>query len=663
MKKFCVAISFVLTASACEDKTSSSLKENTPQRVIETLGASDVSILVPLQNSIFDDLNDSDFGKKGTGMCNAPTLDLGGDDPILSSALWQEWAKDSLMSVLPLPVNAAAWKEEAIGAGLGDLQDSLKTAMSALPDVDTVSDDLCPEPIGGQELRTDDVELLRNEGTNVAVTQSLPAGACHYKNWRVVAARFEPCSFRTTIVKQQTNGLNPAQVPAFPTEACGGAELRLVLQPFIANGDGGYTAIDMAVHAFYKIEDVRAFVDDLRSLRSVSQSVLTSNTANDKTSVWYADQKDMFLPHPGLREEMDCESGIDNPGVVGQEWRRLLSAYAKQSRLFKLTWMTSDNSGGNWSFGVRLVEPVDEYDVLRHVTRQETFKVETFTLSQLSRGFPFTPFDLSLKTVDYFYRAGRTETQFTSDESKSALRELMDLADPDHTSLNLGGKDGGSCASCHTRDITEKAVRQRTGKTHEELATLAGTTAASFPMWPPIRKGVEKRNENNVRNFGYGPAMTLGVNRRALNETDAVRRLVNDYFGSADPVVSGDPMSLGVEPSSLPLPLPLPLPSPLATPVSQAPIVFETDIKPLIASRCGACHSSKRSPILVKERTAQIYSAAIVRNVCSAPLSFQHMPPGKVLPRDEKALILRWANSLYPDAEPLTCVETPAPAH
>lgn len=633
-------IGLTLSAVSCHSQSvdsKNSLLKNGSQS-IEELGASDLSILVPLQSFIYDDPLASTFNKVGTGMCNAPSLDLGGDDPILSSALWQDWAKDSLMSVLPLPNNAAAYRESSVLAGLPGLLTTLKADMNALPDVEVPADDLCPEPIGLNDLKVDNIELLRNEGTNVAVTQTLPAGACHYKNWRVVGMRFEPCSYRPSVLSKDASALDSKLHPEFPADACGGAELRLVLQPFIANEDGGYTAVDLAIHAFYKLGDIQGFVDDLRSLKAVTKSSLNASTTKDPASAWYADQKEMLLPHPGLREEMDCLAGADTTGPVGTEWKRILAKYAKQSQLFKLTWMTSDNSGGNWSFGLRLVQPAEGSETPRFVTRNESFKVETFTVSQATRGFPYTPFDLSLKSVDYFYKAGRTDLALSSSDAKASLKELIDIANPDLTSLNLGGKSGSSCASCHTRDQTEKAVRTRMVKTHDELAAMAETTSLSFPIWDPIRKTVERRNDNNLRNFGYGPAMTLGVSRRALNETDAVRRLVKDYF----PLPEVNPASQVLLP-----------PEETVTPPSA--ISFASDIKPLLEARCGYCHSAKRGPTLLIEKTAAAYSSAIVTNICSTPLSRKHMPPGKVLPETERALVLAWANALYPDEEPLTC--------
>ncbi len=626
--------------SAEEEKTQLSANARLSAENRE-LGASDLSILVPLQSSLEEDPTSSQFGKAGTGMCNAPTLDLGGADPVISESLWQDWAKDTLLSVLPLPTDAKLWTQSPDGLSVSQRKSKLLEAMRALPDVD--SDDLCPDPIGIEELNTNDVEGLRNAATNVSAAQTLPAGACRYKNWHVVGARFEPCGFRAKVLRDDPSAFDPKQNKDFPVEACGGAELRLVLQPFIPRSDGGYGSIDMAIHAFYKLDDVPSLIADLQSLRAVTRKTLAGKSGEGEDAVWYADNKEMLLPHPGLREEMNCDaaSAQDGVGPIGAEWKRVLSRHAKQSRLFKMTWMTSDNSGANWSFGLRVVQP--DYGTLtpRKVVREEPFKIETFTLSQVARGYPYTPFDMSMNTVDYFYREGRTDKELSSDVAKAAVKELVDISNPDKSSFNLGGKLGASCASCHTRDQTERAVRTRTGKTHSDLAELSGTRSLSFPMWDPILKSIEKRNDNNVRNFGYGPAMSISVSRRAANESEVLRRVVNDYFThSGDGVsrVNAQPMIEDEAPTQF-----------------QGPIEFAKDIAPIFEANCGYCHTAKRSPALMVEKTAQAWSSGIVENICKGVEAWQHMPPGKDLPKADKNLIIAWAQSINPTAEPMSC--------
>lgn len=630
-------LAFSCTKSKPSNSETSS--ESSLSAVDPELGTSDLSILVPLQSSIEDNLAASQFGKSGTGMCNAPTLDLGGADPILSEELWQDWAKDTLLSILPLPSDSKVWNTRPGQVSLAERRTALLEAMRALPDVD--SDDLCPDPVGVDDLKIDEVEALRNAGTHVSAAQTLPAGACRYKNWHVVGARFEPCGFRARVASDDPNAFDPKVNQTFPHESCGGSELRLVLQPFIPRRDGGYGSIDMAIHAFYKLDDVHALVQDLRSLRAVTRKALDGKTGEGEHAIWYADQKDLFLPHPGLREEMNCDSQSagDGVGPVGSEWRRVLAKHAKQSKLFKLTWVTSDNSGGNWSFGLRIVQPDDGTLVPRKVVREESFKVETFTLSQVSRGFPYTPFDMTMNNLDYFYRDGRADKELTSDTAKSAVKGLIDISNPDKTTFNLGGKHGASCASCHTRDQTERALRTRSGKTHEQLAELAGTSVWNFPIWSPILKSIEKRNDNNLRNFGYGPALSIAVSRRAVNESEALRRVVRDYFTRSQQSETSAPF----------------LSTNSSAQLLDGPIDFKTQIAPIFEARCGYCHTEKRAPLLLVERTAQIWSQGIVANICKGVDAWQHMPPGKDLPAAEKDLIVAWAQSLNPSSEAMTC--------
>lgn len=634
---FSLSLALLLGACTKSSKDTSNTSDVRQPSTVEELelGASDLSILVPLQSSIEEDVSVSVFGKSGTGMCNAPTLDLGGEDPIISHAVWQDWAKDTLLSVLPLPTDEKLWNIDGAGGTVAERRSALIEEMRNLPDVD--SNDLCPDPIGVNDLVSGDVEALRNAGTHVSAAQTLPAGACRYKNWHVVAARFEPCSLRAKVLQEDANAFDPQINKQFPAEACGGAELRLVLQPFLPRPDGGFASIDMAIHAFYKLDNVPALLDDLRSLRKVTRAELAAKEGEGANAVWYEDNKEMLLPHPGLREEMDCKSqGAEGVGAIGAEWRRLLAKHAKVSRLFKMTWMTSDNSGGNWSFGLRVVQPDMDTSTPRRLVRLEPFKVETFTLSQVARGYPYTPFDMTMNTVDYFYRAGRSDKELGSETAKAAVRELVDIANPDKTTFNLGGKMGASCASCHTRDQTERAVRTRSTKTHAELASLSGTAAWTYPMWDPIAKSIERRNDNNLRNFGYGPAMSISVSRRAANETEALRRVVRDYFRETqilDPAPASEPTA----------------------DVLTGPIDFNTQVLPTLTASCGYCHASKRAPLLLVERTAQVWASAIVENICKDVDAWQHMPPGKDMPEKDRALIVAWAQSLNPSSEPISC--------
>ncbi len=617
----CLAFALTLSAYACKARQEGLARLAADQGAggADELGASDLSIFVPLQAIARTNPNKSVFGKNGTGMCNAPGLDLGGANPLMTKAQWQDWAKDVLLSVLPLPEADAAWD-----GGTKPPLDDLKRGMQTLADVDT--DVECPEPLGADKM-AQDVTLLRQAGTNVAVAQSLPAGACRYSHWRIVSARFEPCSWRAKVLEDSPSSLN--NVDNVP-DTCGGSEFRLVAQPFVPDAGGkGYRGLDMAMHLFYKLENAGALLDDLRAMREVTRASLAGKTGDGANSVWYEDKKDLLLPHPGLREEMECggkplgNGGDASLGPVGKEWRRILTKYAGNDKLFKITWVTSDNSGGNWSFGLRLAQPGAGG---RKVTRGESYKVETFTAAQVGKDFPYTPFDPTMTSVDYFYRAGANDTSLASDAGKTATKELIDIANPDKTTFNLGGKLGASCASCHTRDQTERAVRQRTGKTHAELAAIGGTTAIDTPLWEPFRAAIEDRNVNNVRNFGYGPAMSFGVSRRAVNETEVLRRVVN---GAPSPTAgSGASLNLADEAAG------------------EASPDWERDIRPLLMTRCGYCHGIKREPALLDKGQAENYAGMIVDQTGSDVLAAAHMPPGKVLPEAEKALLKRWAEKV-----------------
>ena len=581
---------------------------------------SDLSLLVPLQSRPQVAASDSLFGHNGTGFCNAPTLDLGGEDPMMRQDQWQDWVKDVLLSVLPLPADAAAWVGKVPPAA------EIYQQMLVLPDVDTVAD--CPDPVAS-DLLIQDVAVLRRAGTNVATQQSLPRGACSYRQWRVVAARFDPCPFQTKLLADHPDALTPSVHPEFPVAACGGAELRLVVQPFMRDASSGYRSIDMAMHLFYRVPDFAGAIASLHRFKDTTRQALASSGLEPPDA-------DVLLPHPGLRLEMDCggyplgDGGIGALGPVGKAWRQLLSGYAKSSLLFKVAWALSDNSGGNWSFGLRLLQPVAGRQDLR---RLEAFKVETFTAAALPEGSPFSPLDTRLSTVDYFYPGERSLAELSNGAGKVALGELINLGNPDKTSFNLGGKLGGSCASCHARDFVERSVRDSTGQDAAALARIAQVPALNPPMWPPFRVAIEQRNFNNVRQFGYGPAMTLGVSRRSINEAVNLTRLFNDYFLGGQPQAR----SKTAAPAAL-------VRSPAGHDI--------TEVKTILATRCGYCHGFKRWPDLQTESIALKLACRIDATVTSEPQDAMHMPPGVMLPPEERAWIHAWA-SLQPCSKPL----------
>ena len=573
---------------------------------------SDLSLLVPLQARPQLQTSHSPFGRSGTGFCNAPTLDLGDKDPIMSQEQWQDWAKDVLLAVLPLPADAAAWPGKVPPAS------ELLQQMRAVADVDTVGD--CPDPVAG-DLLVQDVAVLRQVSTNVATQQSLPRGSCSYRHWRVVGARFDPCPFQTKVLADDPEALTPGVHPKFPFAACGGAELRLVVQPFIREGSSGYRSVDMAMHLFYRVPDLAEALVSLHRFKDTTRRALGSSGPLPPDA-------DVLLPHPGLRLEMDCggyplgDGDHSALGPVGKAWRLLLSSYAKSSRLFKVAWALSDNSGGNWSFGLRLLQPVAGKQVIR---RLEPFKVETFTAAALPEGMPFSPLDTRLSTLDYFYPGERSLSDLSSGAGQVALGELINLGNPDKTSFNLGGKLGGSCASCHARDSVERSVRDSTGQDAAALARIAQVPVLDPPMWAPFRVAIDQRNFNNVRQFGYGPAMTLGVSRRSINEAVSLARLYNDYFLGEPPQVSSKAGAA-------------------ATNARRLPVRDTAGIRTMFATRCGYCHGFKRWPDLQSEAIAIKMACRIDATVNSAPKDAMHMPPGVLLPPEERDWIHAWAS-------------------
>ena len=597
------------------------------QQSAEAFDLSDLSLLVPLQASATSRPSESPFGHSGTGFCHAPTLDLGDNDPLMSREQWQAWAKDVLLAVLPLPDSDSLW------SGKKPAFSQLYQQMQALPDVDTMGD--CPDPIAA-DLLVQDVAALRAAGTNVATHQSLPRGVCNYRAWRVVSARFDPCPFQAKVLLDDPLALTPTGGREFPAAACGDGELRLVVQPFAVDGKRGYHAIDMALHLFFQVPDLAAAVASLREFKQVTRQALAAAGKLPPPA-------DILQPHPGLTEEMDCggfplgDGGPAALGPVGKAWRQLLTTYGKSSRLFKVAWALSDNSGGNWSFGLRVLQPTAGARVLR---RLEPFKVESFSAAALQDGLPFSPLDLRLNTLNYFYPGERSLEELSSPAGRAALGELINLANPEKTSFNLGGKLGGSCASCHARDFVERSVREANDLDLPALTQLARVAHTSVPIWEPFRATIDQRNGNNLRQFGYGPGLTFGVSRRSLHEATSLARLFNDYAAGRWQPKAVDGTAVGQA----------------EVQAWSSPAAFAESIDSLLVTRCGYCHGFKRGPDLQLEATAKRLACRIDARVHSGPLDTLHMPPGLMLPPQELRQIEFWAQQQ-------SCASLPAGEH
>ncbi|MCX6110534.1 MAG: hypothetical protein NTZ90_13130, partial [Proteobacteria bacterium] len=236
--------------------------------------------------------------------------------------------------------------------------------------------------------------------------------------------------------------------------------------------------------------------------------------------------------------------------------------------------------------------------------------------------------DPRLNTLNYFYPGERSLEELSSPAGRAALGELINLANPEKTSFNLGGKLGGSCASCHARDFVERSVREANGLDMSALTQLARVSHASVPIWEPFRAAIEQRNVNNLRQFGYGPGLTFGVSRRSLHEATSLARLFNDY-------AAGRWQPKAVDSAAM---------APADVQAWSSPASFSADrIDSLLATRCGYCHGFKRGPDLQLEATANRFACRIDALVHSAPLDPQHMPPGLMLPPPELRQIEFWA--------------------
>lgn len=101
----------------------------------------------------------------------------------------------------------------------------------------------------------------------------------------------------------------------------------------------------------------------------------------------------------------------------------------------------------------------------------------------------------------------------------------------------------GGCLSCHLQSQTLSLAEAELGLGSAgwtQRAQASGVTDA-FPdvtqVWTPIAEAIAPRDKDqidNLRNFGYGPGMILGVSQRELNEIEVVRQFVATFLAPAN---------------------------------------------------------------------------------------------------------------------------------
>ncbi len=341
--------------------------------------------------------------------------------------------------------------------------------------------------------------LARQPSEQLARLRGLPGRACNYAAWHIVGFRFEPCFERPGKTLSTRTDLTSCT-----------AEARLVVQPW--NTEGIPFPDDISMHLIYRVPNTEALVADLFAFAAV-----TREATQGKTWDSFDSQPNVLRPHPGLRLEMErCE------GPVSKAYKALLAKHTNSALLRQVAFMTSSTAQVQWSFGAMnatngTFSPIAD----RAGDRFDNFSGDIFNF-----GDTF-PFNRGVSAASFL----NTAKLFTSDllMHEGALSpEAVTLAAQASADLNAIehpsriGQGGTNCISCH---MTQQS------RTELQNKGVTPSTVGAYPavtLWPPFADA--NRSTFNFRNFGYGPGFSMGVSRRAANETDDVRRTLNTIF-------------------------------------------------------------------------------------------------------------------------------------
>ena len=494
------------------------------------LGASDIAILIPLTASA---AGDSYFGFGGTGVCNLPQLSDGASsDPVMSQDIFRQLAKDVFRVITPLPdvTNTGLWRSTPTAAQLA------QNDPANLPDSDT-----CARPAIASIIRGDADQALLGTYTHMAAIQGIQRESCGYTNWRIVAARFEPCPQLPDYYQAGATGTSGTSIGAYDVSKCGKPVLRLTAQAFSSLTNSQVTVVDMAMHLFYEVDDIQAILTDLRALAQATSAKIAAGAGTiaalptAQQAYWQNPDPRVLTAHPGLALEMNCGTATTGPvGPVAQAFWQVISKYATGSHLEKITWMTSnDGSRDHWTMGTRIVTSGT-------VHSDTQFNNENFSMLANRGGrFPFGPFDQTTNNIGAWYPLASLQN------NQANLQMLFDIVNPLKVNFFYGGAKGASCLSCHLHDQTVANVQNTIHQTN--LTTYAqgqGVTDMYPPptsIWPPFvtSQFLRNRDMSNLRNFGYSVGMRMNASVRVLNEVDVARDFIARYVSSAQPSGGG----------------------------------------------------------------------------------------------------------------------------
>lgn len=314
-----------------------------------------------------------------------------------------------------------------------------------------------------------------------------------YDQWRIVAARIDPCF--PTLALLDTD-------PA----ACR-RQLRLIAQPVQVDPLLGVVAQDATIHLFFD-QDAATF----RELAAAFVALQTATTQADATPL---------TVHPTIAAE-----GLT--GATQQALRDLITTYAGVARLTQLTFM--EGRGVAWEFGGMMIDAGGaRTDIAIPGLAAADGNTRQTNGSDFNGIFDITPASAESTqlqaalagTVVGDPKAGgaQVELQAPVDDITAALQLSLDLDNPT-TPFN---PDTVDCISCHVAGRA-RARAAVLGFPSDGLAQFSNRRDLSL-AWPQANLGAPTA----MRMFGYNEQVTL-IGQRVVNESAAVADALEDLL-------------------------------------------------------------------------------------------------------------------------------------
>lgn len=322
-----------------------------------------------------------------------------------------------------------------------------------------------------------------------------------YANMRVVALRLDPCF---------------AELLPTPSAPTCHNQIRLIFQELRASTTG-VSAFDSAVHAFYTI--TRA------ELLAISNEIVRLREADGGQG-----GKGPLAPHALM-----VAQGLT--GSFSTALQRLILQYAGEQNLVRVTAMTSENAGFQWSFFGFEIGAASKTVPLSIATLEATTPMKG-TEQSFFRGFqntdPVGAFVPKPNGPDDFTVLADVKSALmlsTTDQAKLS-RALARVENP-----RIFTPDTLDCARCHTATpLGQNVARDRLHLSEpddDDAFHPDGKWVTATEMSATDFSGGSQTNPDvplvNVHAFSYA-IQHPSVNQRTVNETAAVVQFLNDSF-------------------------------------------------------------------------------------------------------------------------------------